>query len=251
MMPVFNTPMPGSTQRAHFTPARGDCHAAIMAVGRKALGSDKIKALDANLQAIKVKLKGIWVWRVVLGHWGVLGRDGYTHWVDSKGKHHALVTPRMARKARRSGKKLTVQTTMSYQQWINDHGGSEESLHLLRKRNGNTVLTWEAAVTIAKRNGVVLCGELKSRAFATTAALAEYMVAVCRRLDYPCWVMSLLSMWNAQGKCQMFRTAGADFALIFGRFRNQAKGANKIVHWTNKPDQIWGPASARQWLKAA
>ena len=207
---------------------------AINACAARPAGADKLKALDFDVQAVQVVEGGKHVWRVIGSHWGKLGKDGYVRWVDANGKTHALTR---------------AQKRMTFQRWINMHGGRASAVKMLRKRNGDTVLYWEEAVSYARAKGVVLCPELKSRAFALYDGPAQYMAWVCKRYDYPLWSMALLSMWGPNLKCARMRKAGGQFALIFGRFRLSARGKNKIAGWSVKPNQIWGPASAKAWLR--
>lgn len=235
----FDATMPTSTSRRHESPAKGDTQSAIEA----AMGG----CLDINEQVIWLRFKvgGHWVRLAipVSGHWGTLGRDGYTH--TFKGRQ------RGARKLTRAEKRL------SYQQWVDRYDGTTADLNAVCKRgwgrrrgHWDHPMTWWQQVTHANRVGTILTPELKSQAFATNPAVAAHMVEVCRRFDYPLWTMALLNMKRAAGKCAQIRRAGGQFALIFGRFRHLARGSSKVAGWPVKPTRIWGPKSARQWLRS-
>lgn len=231
----FDAVMPRSTRRRHESPKYGDAQSAIA----RARGG----CLDINLQTVLVDLgDGRRRHMPVTGHWGRLGSDGWTH--TTLGRQRGL------RRLTRAEKRLT------YQQWVNRHGRGLRALQSLRKpgRRGSaptdSCLTWNQAVAHAERVGTVLTPELKSRRFATHSYISEHMVAVCRKHDHPLWAMALLNMWRPQDKCRRMIGAGGQFALIFGRARHLARGSSKIRSWPVQPTRIWGPKSARQWLRA-
>lgn len=225
----FHTPAPHVTRRRHETPAAGDTQSAIM----RASGG----CLDYNLQIIVFKT-GL---TPVGMHWPKVGQNGFTH-CHLKGHQRPLT---------RAEKRLTVQA------WVDRHGGDVRALNSLRKKGGGRKrkaindypMTWAQAVRFADRCDTVLTPELKSRRFALEA-VAKGMGAVCKKYDYPLWPMTLLKMVMAKEKCAAFRKQGYEFALIFGKFRSMARGTNKIKSWVYKPTEIWGPASARAWLRS-
>lgn len=229
----FETPAPRFTKRRHETPAKGDTQSAII----RASGG----CLDFNLQAIKFKT-GI---QPVGAHWAKIGQNGFTHYAQD-GKLHKLT---------RRQKRMTIQT------WVDNHGGTVKALNMLRKRGGRRTgkrriraindypMTWKQAVKFADRCDTVLTPELKSIKFALEA-VAKDMATVCATYNYPLWPMTLLKMKKAREKCAAFVSQGYEFALIFGKFRSQARGTNKIKGWEHKPTVIWGPASARAWLRS-
>lgn len=227
----FATPMPGGTQRRHETPKAGDSKAAIRRTQHMAAGPDHVKCLDFNMQVILLVVAGIKRWVAIGAHWPTIGQNGYDRCVING----------HVRKLTRAEKRMTIQA------WVTRHGGGIEALHMLRRPNGDHILTWDEAVPYAKAHGVVLTPELKSRKFATPA-VAKAFVDVCRKHDYPCWTMALLKMKEARGKCSAIVTAGGQFAIIFGNFRSMARGKSKIANWTVAPTQIWGPGSAKRWL---
>lgn len=224
----FDSPMPFATRRKHSSPRAGDCKAAIK---RAQHG-----CMDGNLQVVFLWVAGRLTAVPYLGHWTRLGMNGITH-TDISGTR----------------RKLTLrERRLTYQQWCNRHGRDLEALNSLMKRVGgqwNRVLTWDQAVEYADEVNTIITPELKSRAFAKIAVAAK-VVDVCRKYDYPCWTMALLKMKLCRQKCAAIRFNGGQFAIIFGKFRRMARGANKTAKWTTKPNEIWGPKSARQWLRA-
>jgi hypothetical protein len=229
---TFATPPPEYTNRAHFLPSVGDGKSSIRRTAAKKAGADKVKCEDANVMGVRVRNRktGKWYWIVILGHWSRPWLNGYRR-------------VRMG-----NGEVRGFSRTMTYQQWINKNDGDVRCLKRLMRRNGDRVLTWDQAVAYASKMGVVLTPELKSRAFATIKDLAEHMVFVCKRHNYPLWSMALLKMRDAAGKCELMINAGGHFALIFGKFRSQARGTNKIAGWPVPPTVVWGPVSAKRWL---
>jgi hypothetical protein len=197
--------------------------------------------LDFNLQVIRFKGGE----QPVGAHWASLKKNGITH-------------------CKLPGQKLRPITRAEYrkyptlQRWVNGHGHDVHALNTLRKRGGGRFgkstaindypMTWDQAVRFADRCDTVLTPELKSPRFAVRTVVAA-MAAVCRKYDYPLWPMTLLSMDGAQAKVAAFVSQKLQCALIFGTDRWMAKGTNKIKGWTYKPTVIWGPASARAWLR--
>lgn len=229
----FGTPAPQVTRRRHETPYAGDTQSAII----RASGG----CLDVNLGLIKFKGRPLKV--PVTGHWPQVGRNGFTHW--KPGPKQPL-------------KKLTAaQKKMTMQAWVDHHGGTIHALNMLRKRGGGKrkrpindyPLTWGQAVAFADRCNTVLTPEVKDTEFANRL-IAKSMAEVCGKHDYPLWPMALLKMRKCKEKCEAFTIQNLEFALIFGKFRAMARGTNKIKGWEHKPTVIWGPASARQWLKS-
>ncbi len=230
----WDTPAPPHTQRLHLSTRVGDSMHGIDLCSRRPAGADQVAALDYNMQTVEA-VDGLGERTVipVSGHWTSIGRNGYDSChLESGGLR------RLTRAERR----------MTYQQWVDRHEGTLASLQDLRRRNGDFPMTWEQSVQYAAGKGVVLTPELKSQGF-TLDLVAEDMVRVCREFDYPLWAMALLSMKFADLKCAAIENAGGSFALIFGRFRPQAGGANQVAGWVVKPSQIWGPVIARRWIR--
>lgn len=230
----WDTPPPGATQRLHLSPKVGDSRHGILLAAHHPAGADHVMALDFNMQTVVLTFPGGSRRLVAIGaHWPKVGQNGYDRYKDKAGRVHKLTAAQ---------KRLTIQ------QWVDHHGGTHHALQMLRRRNGDQFLTWEEAVRFASKHGVVLTPELKSRAFANRL-LASEMVSTCKKYDYPLWSMALLSMKDAQGKAAAIIGAGGHFSLIFGRFTSQARGTNKIARWSVKPSQIWGPATAKRWIR--
>jgi hypothetical protein len=229
----YRTPAPQVTKRRHETPAKGDCQSAIM----RASGG----CLDFNLQLIRFKTGT----QPVGAHWADLKKDGFTHC--------HLPGQKLRRITRAEYKKYPT-----LQKWVTGHGGEVRALNALKKRGGGRFgkskaindypMTWVQAVRFADRCDTVLTPELKSPGFAKKTVAAT-MAQVCRTLDYPLWPMTLLSMAGAEQKVAAFVSQKLQCALIFGTDRWMAKGRNRVKGWRYKPTVIWGPASARAWLR--
>jgi hypothetical protein len=229
----FTDHMPENTQRNHPAYKRANSYAAIRATARKPLGPDHVRCLDWDMQTIVVTIGGRRVTIPISGHWKTLGANGYTRWNDGH----------RTRRLTRAQKRMTTQA------WVDRHGGTIAALHQPRRANGDRYLTWEESVTYAKSHGVILTPELKSLAFALPD-VAQAMVAVCKKHDYPLWAMALLRMKNCRGKCEAIVGAGGQFAVIFGRFRSMAaRRPADWANWRHKPTKIWGPARAKAWLR--
>jgi hypothetical protein len=225
----FSTPPPRATTRAHRSPKTGDCKNAIIAAGGG--------CMDGNVNVVYLWVIGKMTAVPFLGHWTRFRMNGFTHY---KGKD-GIIRP-IPKK----------QLHWTYQQWCNHHGRDIASLNMLVKRVGGRwqqALTWEQAVEIAIEHNTVITPELKAQAFKLPQVAAK-IVDVCRAHDYPCWAMALLKMKFCRQKCAAVIGQGGHFSIIFGKFRKMARGTNKIRTWVIKPSQIWGPASARQWLRA-
>lgn len=235
----FATPPFRNTQRLHLPTTKGDSAAGIRACQHKPAGPDHVKCLDYNTSVVKYRnAQGETKYIIHGAHWSRFRMNGYTLWRDKQGHYHKI-----------KGK----QRFWTYQQWVDHYkgaaGGPTQALHMLYRPNGDPVQTWVEAVGYAKRCGVVLTPELKSVLFALNV-VAEQFVNVCKTRDYPCWPMALLKMRRAKEKCHAIIKAGGYFALIFGKFRSQARGENKVRDWPTKPTVIWGPKTARQWLRS-
>lgn len=193
--------------------------------------------MDGNVQVVYLWVVGALMAVPYLGHWTRFRMNGFTHWMDKAGHVHPI--PKK-------------QLHWTYQQWCNAHGRDIASLNMLVKKVSGVwqhALTWDQAVVIALEHHTVITPELKSQAFGKHPA-ARALVEVCKKHDYPCWAMALLKMKFCRQKCAAVRFYGGGFSIIFGKFRRMARGTNKIAKWTTKPNQIWGPASARQWLRS-
>lgn len=230
----FTTPPFANTQRRHLKTTIGDAEAAIRSTARVPAGPDHVKCLDFNVQVITIWEDGKKRYIVVGGHWARFwlngfriykGKDGHFHPIPAKQRHWTM------------------------QQWVNHYGGNMAALKMLHRKNGDQVLTWGEAVWIADSVDVVLCPELKTPAF-RYRDVCEQMVWACEKFNYPLWSMALLKMRFAREKCAAMISAGGHFSLIFGKFRSQARGTNKVAGWKVKPNEIWGPKSARQWLRS-
>lgn len=237
----YGTPAPFAIHRRHESPKTGDTQSAII----RASGD----GLDINQQSIHFKALNQRL--PCSGHWAKLKQNGITH-------------------CKLPGQKLRRITRAEYrkyptmQAWVDGHGGDVAALNSLRKRGGRRTkignkrvraindypMTWEQQVKFANRTDTALTPELKSPQFATVENLADYMKRICQKYDYPLWPMALLKMKFCQQKCAEFREQGDQFALIFGKFTSMARGENKIKDWKYKPTRIWGPASARRWLRS-
>lgn len=237
---------PVQTQRAHYSTKTGDSEWSIRHTGHKASGSDRVKAQDFNTGLIRLwftpslaKALGIPFDRrrrilVSIGsHWPDLFKNGWRYDEGAPG-----------------GSRTKINKNTTIQHWVDAHGGTYEALKRLERKNGDKILLFVEAIRIAKEVGVVLTPEAKSQGYRFKSGMAT-LVEPCRRENYPCWIMALLSMKYAQSKCYWAEELGGHFALIFGRFRRQARGANKVKHWKRKPSIIWGPSSARKWILAA
>jgi len=230
----WDTPMPAATGRLHLSTKVGDSYHGIRLCANRPAGADKLKALDWNMQTVVVMVPGRGLQVVPMsGHWPQLGKNGYKRCRQRTGG-----VRRLTRAERR----------MTYQEWVDKHDRSLDALKAVRRRNGDRPLTWGEAVQYAVVHGVVLIPELKSRAFARVD-VAEGMRWACEKFDHPFWAMALLNMWGASRKCAAVRAAGGQFALIFGRFRRLARGTNKVKGWSSKPTQIWGPRTAKWWIR--
>jgi len=193
--------------------------------------------MDGNINIVYLWVDGRLIAVPFLGHWTRFRMNGYTHYRDA----HGVV--------RKIPKR---QLGWTYQQWCNHHGRDIAALNMLVKKvrgKWEKALTWEQAVVIAKSHNTIITPELKAQAFKKPSVAAR-LVDVCRQHDYPCWAMALLKMKFCREKCAAVVNAGGHFSIIFGKFRRMARGTNKIARWTIKPSRIWGPASARQWLRA-
>lgn len=234
---TFDTPPPQHVTRFHPPYRKANSKWAIRATGNQRVGGDGVKAMDFDTRTVMLKLESGGSDHVAIGaHGGTIGKDGWTHYINERGVRV----------------KLTFrQRRMSYQAFINWRGGDRKALHSLRRAKvpGDHPITHYEAMQYAEGEGVVLTPELKSLNFAAPA-VADRLVNNCRKRDYPCWTMALLSMKEADGKCEAIIEAGGHFSLIFGKFRHLARGKNKIASWGVKPTRIWGPITARQWLRA-
>lgn len=228
----FSTPAPGNTKRRHESPKRGDAQSAIM----RASGG----CLDFNLQCVIIQHPSK-VFVPVGAHWDSLKKNGITH-TNIDGKLRKIT-------------RAEYRKYKTIQAWVDGHGKNVRAINSLHKKGrrrgaaNDYVMTWEQAIKFADRCDTVLTPELKDLAF-TLTGVAKGMADACRKLDYPLWPMTLLKMKKAAEKCAAFRSQGYQFCLIFGKFRSQARGPNKIAKWPHKPTQIWGPRSAKQWLRS-
>lgn len=87
----------------------------------------------------------------------------------------------------------------------------------------------------AKRRGVVICWELKSRNFAH-ADVAERIVEDVQASGWPAFFMALVTMRNWGQKARAIKQAGGQFALL-------AHGAPKpadLDSWRPYIERIWG-----------
>lgn len=223
--------MPQRTKRRHESAKYGDTEAAIARSSGQCLDFNQVTVVF-NLADGRRRL-------AVSGHWGVLGRDGYTH--TTVGPQRGL---RPLTKAERR---------MSYQAWTDRHGGTAAALQTLRKRGrrrgplDQKPLTWAQAVRIATRENTVLIPELKSIWF-QLRQVADYMVSVCASQNYPLWPMTLIWMRKAEEKVDAFREAGSQIAVIFGNRRRLAFGRNLVARWDREPTRVWGPGPAARWV---
>jgi hypothetical protein len=87
----------------------------------------------------------------------------------------------------------------------------------------------------AKRRAVIICWELKSRAYAE-AGVAERIVEDVRASKWPAFYMALVTMRLWGQKARAIHAAGGEFALL-------AHGAPKpadLEHWSPYITRVWG-----------
>lgn len=203
-------------KRAHFKPSwRGDRLAAINIVAKRPLGVDAVRAIDMNFQ------------------WGG-GRAWNVHWKSPAMNNYRYVIDLHTGKVRRM---TLAELGRPIHKW---HDGAMRWRRGPHKGSARPH-TYAEVAAYAKLKGVLVCAEIKSRAFGRQAA-AEYLVKAARDAGHPPWFMALLHMRGARAKAMAIHNAGGQFALIFGRYR--------IVkpldwpEWKKYVSAIWGP---REW----
>ena len=212
----WDTPIYGSTQRAHFDPRTGDNYSSIIKTRKGKITKDLIYAMDNNYQNFFGHN-----WSM---HWSEAGPNGYTEWVGNDGRVH----------------KMTKQQL----HWSPDKWG-EDGFRSWQRPNGERLRTYNQMVSFAVKNEVVLTPELKSRNYADRQVM-QSMVKIAQRHDHPAWYMALLAMAACREKNNATWWADGQFAVIFGRFRKLARHRPADwAEWDPKP-MIWGPA--KWWL---
>ena len=217
--------MPAHTQRAHFEPSwKGDRLEALAEVARHPLGRDGIRAIDCNFQ---------WAWRdpadhtkgggAFALHWGNPAQDNY-HFIVLEGGRHTRPMTR-------------AELSLNVAHW------PLEAVHRWRRDASHTSArppTYAAMVREAVRLDVVICAELKSKAFRLLGP-AAHLVHTARHYGHPPYFMALYrSMPYCREKCAHVVRAGGAFAVIFGRFpEHRAAFAQAVPSWPVQPTRVW------------
>ena len=198
-------------RRAHFEPSwRGDRLWAINRVAELAVGPDMVRAIDMNFQ-----WGGGRAWNI---HWANPAMNNYRYVIDL---HTGKVRRMTLRELRRPVHK-----------W---HDGAMRWRRGPHKGSARPH-TYAEVAAYAKLKGVLVCAEIKSRAFGTAEA-AEYLVRAAREAGHPPWFMALASMRGVRRKAVAIHNAGGQFALIFGRFR--PRKPSDWAQWSYAVSAIW------------
>lgn len=87
----------------------------------------------------------------------------------------------------------------------------------------------------ARRRGVFICWELKSRDYGQADYAEKFMAAVAAS-KWPAFVMTLVTMAHWGPKLRAFKQAGAQTALL----AHNAPRPADLDHWSPYIDRVWG-----------
>jgi hypothetical protein len=211
--------IPATTNRLHLSPYwKGDSPRAINVAGaRRVRGRGRY--IDMNFQVCRDNVMGL--------HWDTAAKNGYRFIQVSRIKRRPMTREELYRP-------VGSWSAEDIKKW-------RRTARVTRKYESRVrPYTFTELIQYAKRRGVIICAELKSRRFGTDPTIAEKMYANCVKYGVTVYPMTLVTMAYWAQKMINFKRAGFETALLAHNARRPANLAGILPYI----DRVWGRFSS-------